>query len=73
MNADKDKVYKVSVNLSSDVYQALQEISKQRNVPMAQAIRQAIGTEKYLLDQRDKGSKILIKDKDRSMQEVILR
>jgi hypothetical protein len=67
-------VYKLSFNASQEVYEALGEIAAMLKVSMAQAIREAIGTEKYLLDEVEKGNKVLIEKRCCGrFKEVILR
>lgn len=64
---------KISANLSVQVVEALKSIAKDRGISMTEALRRAIGTEKFLLDADKEGSKILIEDKDHRMRQIILR
>ena len=40
---------------------------------MAEVVRRSVETEKFLRDSVEEGSKILIKDKDNSLRELIFR
>lgn len=39
---------------------------------MGEVIRRAIGTEKFLLEQKEKGAKILIQEPDKSLKELVV-
>ena len=67
------KVYKTSVNLPDVTLAALESIAKKRGKTMSQVIRDAIATEQVLQDASDDNSKILIKDKDGSIRQLIIR
>ena len=67
------KVFKTSVNLPDVTLAALESIAKKRGKTMSQVIRDAIATEQVLQDASDDNSKILIKDKDGSIRQLILR
>jgi metal-responsive CopG/Arc/MetJ family transcriptional regulator len=64
---------RMSVNLSSDVANWLESIAKEQNISQSEALRRAIATEKYLLDERQKGSKVLLQRSDKEIREVIFR
>jgi len=67
------KIIKTSINLPEDAVQAVREIAEKTGSTMANVIRQAISTEKYLQDTTDKGGKILIKDADNTIKELLIR
>lgn len=69
----KGEVIKLSVNLSEDVVDALRELAKSRNVTMTEVIRDAIGTEKFLEDARQKHEKILIEDEKGQVRQLVFR
>jgi len=73
--ADEDpkKVYKLTVNLSEDVYNALQGLATQQSTTITDALRKAIGTEKFLKEQVANGGKVLVQDADKNIQQVIFR
>jgi predicted transcriptional regulator len=64
---------KVTVNLGDEVQAALNEIATKRGVSMTEALRQAIANEKFLQDEINQGSKILIEDKDKNVQRVVFK
>jgi predicted DNA-binding protein len=64
---------KTSLNLPEAAVEALKLIAAKRGTTMAEVVRQAIATEKFLVDEVEKGSKILIEDKDRSVRQVVFR
>ena len=63
---------KLSVNLSPDVVEAIRQLATKRKVTMTEVIRDAIGTEKFLEDEKDH-SKFLLEDKDGKLRQVIFR
>lgn len=64
---------KVTVSLTGEAIGAIKAIASRRGVSMSDALRQAIGTEKFLVEERDRGSKILIERPDQSLREVVIR
>jgi predicted DNA-binding protein len=66
-------VYKTSINLPEDAVKTLRELSAQRGTTMAEIIRQAISTEKFLHEATSAGSKVLIQDKDKSVRQLVPR
>ncbi len=64
---------KMSVNLSKTVVDALRSIANKRGISMTEALRRAISTEKFLMDETDGGSKILIEDEKHKIRQLLLR
>lgn len=64
---------KTSVNLPEETVDALREISEESGSSMAEVLRRAISTEKYLYDTVREGGKILIQDKNKNMKELLIR
>lgn len=65
---------KITIRLSADARDALEWIAaKYGNISFADAMRRALGTEKYLLEQRDKGSSILVEEVGGRLKEIVLR
>jgi hypothetical protein len=62
----------ITVLLSPEVYQALQEIAERRGVSLDEALKEAIGSDLFLLKEHANGSKILIKRSDKSVRELEL-
>jgi len=68
-NADK-----LTLRLSTETREVLEWIaSKYGNITLAEAVRRALGTEKFLLEQKEKGSAILIEDSNGRVKEVVFR
>ena len=67
-------VVKTSMNLPQDSLETLRELAEGANTSMAEIVRRAVATEKFLKDASANGSKILIKDKDSdTMRELLIR
>lgn len=66
-------VVKVTVNLPKNLVDAVKELASKRHVTLTEVIRNAIGTEKFLADAHEEGSKILIEDKRKNMRQIVLR
>ncbi|HEX5760738.1 MAG TPA: CopG family transcriptional regulator [Thermoanaerobaculia bacterium] len=64
---------KTSLNLSEPALDALKEMAAKRGVTVAEVVRQAIATEKFLLDEVEKGNKILIEDRDSRLRQIVFR
>ena len=64
---------KLTVNLSEEVTATLKALASERGTSVTEILRQAISTEKFLLTEVKEGSKILIKDRDGNMKELLLR
>jgi predicted transcriptional regulator len=64
---------KVTVNLSPEAVDALNEIADSRGVTLSEALRQAIASEKFLVDEVRKGSKILVERPDQGIREIVIR
>jgi hypothetical protein len=65
---------KITLRLSPDARTAMEWIAtKYGNVSLAEVIRRALGTEKYLLEQREKGAAILIEEPGGRIKELVLR
>ncbi len=70
---DPSTVYKTSVNLPPDAVEALKKLAAKRGSSMADIIRQAISTEKFLDETVSGGGKILIEEKDKSLRHLLIR
>lgn len=64
---------KISANLSEEVVQALRELAEEKGVTMTEMLRQAISLEKFLSDQVKEGKKVLLEDKDKKYQQILMR
>ena len=67
-------VTRLTLRLSPDANAALDRLCDQRGgVNRAEAIRRAIGTELFLVDAVNSGSRILLEDRNKNVREIILR
>ena len=68
-----DQVYKTSVNLPQASVDALKALAERTGSSMAEVLRRAISTEKFLNDTVEKGGKVLIQDDDGKQRELLIR
>jgi predicted transcriptional regulator len=66
------KVTKLSVNLSDDVVAEIRRLAAKRKVTMTEVIRDAIGTEKFIEDEKSR-SKFLLEDSNGKLRQVVFR
>lgn len=66
------KLIKTSMNLSEQSIDTVRDLASKTGRSMAEVVRRAVATEKFLRDTIGDGSKILIKDKDNSLRELVL-
>ena len=64
---------RMSISLSDDVSHLLDFIANSQGISKNEALRKAIATESYLLQERQQGSKILLQRKDKEIREVLFR
>lgn len=65
---------KISVNLSTEVMEALKAMAERDNVTMTEAIRRSISTQKFLDDAQRDGQNILLEDPEtNNVQRIIFR
>jgi predicted transcriptional regulator len=55
-----DNKVRLSADLSADVAEALQELAKEQNITLTEALSRAISTESFLQRKRSSGGKILV-------------
>ncbi|MGC2401069.1 MAG: ribbon-helix-helix protein, CopG family [Acidobacteriaceae bacterium] len=68
------KIVRTSMNLPEESIETLRELAQKTGSSMAEVVRRAVATEKFLRDTAAEGSKILIKDKDSGMlRELLIR
>ena len=66
------KVTRLTVLLSNNVVDAIRELAARRHVTMTEVIRDAIGTEKFIEDEKDH-SKFLLEDNNGGLRQVFFR
>lgn len=67
------KDVKVTVNLPQTIVETLRELARNDGTTMTEILRKSILTEKLLTEERDRGSKILIEDKNNQFRQLIWR
>lgn len=63
---------KATFALPDETLSYLREQAAQRNISMADVLRQAIGTDKYFRDKADAGASVLVKEPGSAIKEVVL-
>ena len=64
---------RLSISLSNDAADLLEFLAQTQGITQTEALRKAIATEYYLLEERRKGSKILLQKSDKEICEVLFR
>jgi adenine C2-methylase RlmN of 23S rRNA A2503 and tRNA A37 len=63
---------KLTLRLSPDARQALEWMANKRGVTLGEVIRRAIGTEKFLIEETDRGGTVLIEEKSGRVKQLVL-
>ena len=66
-------VKRMSVSLSADAARMLEFIAQSQGISQNEALRKAIATEAYLLQEITQGSKVLLQKKNKEVREVVFR
>lgn len=66
-------VKRMSVSLSGDIARMLEFLAKSQGISQNEALRKAIATEAYLLEERMQGTKVLLQHPDKEVREVLFR
>lgn len=69
----REQQVKISVTLSNQQYAMLQKLAADQGIDTADALRKAIVTEDFIKAQIKAGKKILIQDRNNSIQEIVFR
>ncbi|MGJ5199622.1 MULTISPECIES: hypothetical protein [unclassified Bradyrhizobium] len=62
---------KVTLRLAPDARLALEWIAAKRGLTLAEVVRQAISHEKFLTEEIDRGSTILVEGKDGRLKQLV--
>jgi hypothetical protein len=62
---------KVTFNLPDETVQRIKDIAAKNGTTVTEALRQAIESRGFLEDEVDNGGKLLIKDRDQSLKEIV--
>jgi predicted transcriptional regulator len=73
MSASIREPVRLSVNLSPEVAEALRTLAEKKGATISEIVRNAIATEKFLTEEQEKHSQVLIKEKDGSVKQLVLR
>lgn len=63
---------KLTLRLPADARVALEWMANKRGVTLGEVIRHAIGTEKFLIEEIDRGSTVLIEEKGGRLKQLVL-
>lgn len=63
---------KVTVNLPDELLNALADSAEKRGITKTEALRQALANDKFLRDTIESESQVLIKEKDGTLQRLII-
>jgi hypothetical protein len=66
-------VKRMSISLPSDIADLLEFLAKFQGISQNEALRKAIATEAYFLQERQQGNRVLIQAHDQQIKEVIFR
>ncbi|QJB47221.1 ribbon-helix-helix protein, CopG family [Dolichospermum flos-aquae] len=66
-------IKRMSISLSADVAAMLTFLAESQGISQNEALRKAIATEAYLLQERQQGTKVLLQRPDKEIREVLFR
>ena len=66
-----DDVTKLTVNLPASVAQALKTMASERNTTVTEVLKSAIGTEKFISESVQSGSKVLVEKSPGNVRELV--
>jgi Ribbon-helix-helix protein, copG family len=64
---------RLSISLSDDAANLLEFLAQSQGITQNEALRRAIATEAYLLEERLQGTKVLLQKSDKEIREVLFR
>lgn len=64
---------RLSISLSDDAANLLEFLAKTQGITQNEALRKAIATEAYLLEERMQGTKLLLQKPDKEIRELLFR
>ncbi len=62
---------KVTINLPEEQVEFLKRIAKRNHITFTEAVRRAITSEKFFVEQEDNGRKILVEEKGHRLREIV--
>lgn len=69
--AAREPVVKASFNLPVSELNALKRLAELRSTSATQVLRQAIASELFIQELAEQGAKILVQDRDKTIQQVL--
>lgn len=64
--------HRINVNFAPSAYEDLKRLADERGQTMSEVLRNAIALEKWFLDARDRGERVML-ERDGKVREVVLR
>ncbi|HEY9798722.1 MAG TPA: ribbon-helix-helix protein, CopG family [Leptolyngbyaceae cyanobacterium] len=71
--SNASSVKRMSISLSGDIARLLEFLAESQGISQNEALRKAIATEAYLLQERQQGTKVLLQKPDKEIREVLFR
>ena len=62
---------KVTINLPEEQVEFLQNLAKQEHITFTDALKRSINAEKFFIEQRNNGRKILVEEEGHRLREII--
>ncbi|MCC5609784.1 ribbon-helix-helix protein, CopG family [Nostoc sp. CHAB 5834] len=73
VSSNASSVKRMSISLPGDIARLLQYLADTQGISQNEALRKAIATEAYLLDERQQGTKVLLQKANKEIREVLFR
>jgi len=64
---------KLTVNITEELAKALKELAAREGTTMTNIVNKALALEKYVSEEKAKGSKMIFEDKNGKFKEVVFR
>lgn len=62
---------KISANLAPEVVETIKELAKKRGISMTELLRRAVAVEKFLDEEIERGSTILIETREKELRQLV--
>lgn len=72
-SSNASSIKRMSISLSGDIARLLEFLAESQGISQNEALRKAIATEAYLLQERQQGTKVLLQKPDKEIREVLFR
>lgn len=64
-------IVKISANLAEDIVEDMKQRADEQGISMTELLRQALATQKFLQEEQDRGTKLLLKHDGENDRELI--